>query len=294
VLPKLPSNLHVLREKDAATVSIITCTPLRTYVLNPPLFFDGQEGGLTFVARGPDSHKCSSSNILTFTRSPEGRGLAVVREDAIETWHIRAGSHEMRYIHCWPSADRVIVLEFGKRVVLYDVQASTLTLRSKTASASVNVPPLVSLFSLLPTRTHVPIIGVTADKAIVHIHASLADAPEPTITLQYQTNLPLDHPPKSIVAVDPMAWSYTNVYERDRDHDVLLSISEEGELAFWRFDEHAFPAAAWSCTGKVRTGKGGFRLASCSSNKKSVLGMLIFVVLLEKFSPPLSCDQRGW
>ena len=61
--------------------------------------------------------------------------------------------------------------------------------------------------------------------------------------------------------------------ERD---DVLLSVSEEGELAFWALDEGAVGAGVgpWRCTEKVRTGRKGFKTVRCSSAKKSALGMV--------------------
>lgn len=273
----LPNDIQTVRAKNASSITLVTSAPLRTYTLDPPLFFDGQDGGLTSVARGPDTHKCSSSNILTFVRSPEGRGLAVIREAAVETWHIRAGSHDMRYIKCWPTADRVVVLDFGKRVVQYDVQASELSLCSSGTTVTLLVPPLVSLFSLLPVQTHVPLLGIAEDKSVIHIHASLADSPVPSISQHCRTTLPLPKPPRMIIRVDPMAWSYTSAYEQTREHDVLLSISDEGVLAFWQLDENCL--SGWTCTGQVRTGKVGSRLASCSSNKKSVLGELFFSVL---------------
>lgn len=60
-------------------------------------------------------------------------------------------------------------------------------------------------------------------------------------------------------------------------NDVLLSVSEEGELAFWALDEEAAAAGGepWRCTEKVRTGRKGFKTARCSSAKKSALGMLL-------------------
>ena len=266
-------------------MTIVTGLPLRTYTLDPPLFFDGQDGGLSFESHGPNFRKSSTSSIRKFVRSPEGRGLAVMRENTVETWHIRAGSHEARYINTWPISDRVIVLDFGKRVVLYDAQTSTLTLRSSTTSVSTTVPALESLFSLLPTPTHTPLIGITTDNTLIHIHLSPVDITEPTISVRYHTNLPrLPHEKalRLIIPVDPMAWSYTSAYEKNIEHDILLSISDDGELAFWNLDEGA--TVRWSCTGRVRTGKVGFRLASCSSNKKSVLGELSVGVRVDSHS----------
>jgi len=64
-----------------------------------------------------------------------------------------------------------------------------------------------------------------------------------------------------------MSWSRTRSFE---EHDTLLSISDDGELSFWIPEEET--SSGWRCTGRVRTGKRNFALASCSSAKKSVLG----------------------
>jgi ubiquitin len=53
------------------------------------------------------------------------------------------------------------------------------------------------------------------------------------------------------------------------EHDTLLSISDDGELSFWIAEEGT--SSGWRCTGKVKTGRKNFSLASCSSAKKSVL-----------------------
>lgn len=86
-----------------------------------------------------------------------------------------------------------------------------------------------------------------------------------------------------------------------QEHDVLLSVSEEGEIAFWVPEngltsttstgagngiskglsgKHSqqMQQAAWKCTGKVRTGRKGLAIARCSSVKKSVLGLYRFVM----------------
>ncbi len=73
---------------------------------------------------------------------------------------------------------------------------------------------------------------------------------------------------------------------------MLLSVSEDGELAFWIPENVLFVSTAngdarvtngvakaetvWKCTGKVRTGKKGITMASCSSAKKSCLGRQSF------------------
>ncbi len=95
-----------------------------------------------------------------------------------------------------------------------------------------------------------------------------------------------------ILPVDPMAWVGqlgSGTRGTSLEHDVLLSVSDDGELAFWvpgddsgertkAVDGHSANVlngagtSGWACTGKVRTGRKGVRIAGCSSAKKSVLG----------------------
>ena len=64
--------------------------------------------------------------------------------------------------------------------------------------------------------------------------------------------------------------------EQSVEHDVLLSISEDGELAFWIPEQEA-NIVKWECTSRVKTGRKDIRMAACSSAKKSVLSEHIHV-----------------
>lgn len=119
---------------------------------------------------------------------------------------------------------------------------------------------------------------------------------------------------KKIIQVDPMAWGRgwdewadyrrssllgSPILTRSKlevsadgvrdgqggwqDHDVLLSVAENGELAFWVPEAYASSSrgmngsgggTGWRCTGRVRTERTGFNRARCSSAKKTALGML--------------------
>lgn len=82
------------------------------------------------------------------------------------------------------------------------------------------------------------------------------------------------------------------------EHDVLLSVSECGELAFWIPQAyvnsngvegtngrangktgHNLGGSDWRCTGRVRTERKGFNRARCSSAKKTALGIPIYLRL---------------
>jgi hypothetical protein len=77
-----------------------------------------------------------------------------------------------------------------------------------------------------------------------------------------------------ILPVDPMAWGMRREWV---NHDVLLSISELGELAFWVPDESS---PQWRCSGSVKTHRGGISRARCSSAKMTALSNDPFVNLL--------------
>lgn len=161
------------------------------------------------------------------------------------------------------------------------------------------------------------ILGITPDCSIVQI---LANIPETSLTyprslalssppiiqasleLTSITKLPLgdnDHPNlRFIIPVDPMGW--TDLYHtrtttpNQAQVDALLSVNEDGDLAFWAPEDQPSPSSSrsdsrskareevdpipkpsqsfWKCTGTVRTGRKGLRTTACSSTKKSVLG----------------------
>jgi hypothetical protein len=119
------------------------------------------------------------------------------------------------------------------------------------------------LFSLPSRRRHESILGITTELTLMHILVN----DQSTLILHSHVALPLSSPPMLIIPVDPMGWIA---------HAVLLSVSEQGELAFW--DTEVGPKSAWKCTGKVRTGKNGVRIATCSPTKKSALGSVSMIV----------------
>lgn len=84
-----------------------------------------------------------------------------------------------------------------------------------------------------------------------------------------------------ILPVDPMAWGLSR-HQFWTQHDALLSVSEDGELAFWKPEECVLSKPeqekeegpegnGWRCTGRVRTARKGIVKASCSSAKKTAL-----------------------
>lgn len=155
----------------------------------------------------------------------------------------------------------------GKSIATYSSTDQILTLHSQPPIA-LSLPLLTSLFSLPSSSTHESVIGITPTFSIIHIIYT----PSPQSLTQHSHHV-LPTPVKMILPVDPMAWSGEKEW---REHDVLLSVSEEGELAFWVLDEGG-GEHPWRCTERVRTGRKGFSRARCSSAKKSALGIELFI-----------------
>ncbi|KII93785.1 hypothetical protein PLICRDRAFT_101217 [Plicaturopsis crispa FD-325 SS-3] len=262
-LPHPPSFLYLFPNSDNTSITLVTSPPLATYELDPLSFFDDNPKGLVPLAQGPDRAPEEESRILRFIRTPEGRGVGVVRTDGGEVWQTPANGSNLLKRGRWPAADLAVVLQNGEQFATYSASELTLTLMS-TPPATISIPELTTLFSLPSDGDDESIIGVTPDLSIVFVEVSIR--PSPTLRLRSHNKLALSSPPKVIVPVDPMAWSG---HKTRTEHDVLLSVSEEGELAFWVPEDEAQPD--WRCTGKVRTGRTGFNMVRCSSAKKSVL-----------------------
>ncbi|OBZ78887.1 Regulator of V-ATPase in vacuolar membrane protein 1 [Grifola frondosa] len=268
VLRGPPEHLYVLPNPDRGSLLLVTSPPLASYELAPLPFFDARADGLKLLARGIEQRPIDAeevrSEIMRFVRTPDGEGVGVLRADGSgETWGVGARSKLVRRgrwkANGQAAAEHLVVLGGGKHFVTYS--SSTLTLHS-TPPVSLTIPPILSLFSLPSTRYSMQpaIVGITTSHTVLVFSLSLSPD-SPSFVLLSNVSLPLSRPPKLILPVDPMAWSghYGNgIHSTSDAHDVLLSVSEEGELAFW-------------CTGRVRTGRTGLRMAGCSSAKKSVL-----------------------
>ncbi|KAF8973548.1 WD repeat-containing protein [Flammula alnicola] len=221
--------------------------PLMSMDLSPLAFFDARSHGLRVNSFCLERIPEEESEILRFIRTPEGKGVGALRVGGGgEAWRIIERGTRVVRSGSWDQADFVVVLE----------NASFLP------STNLTIPDLESLFTMPSPTGYEYILGVTADFTIVQLQAT--DAPSLTILSQHQ--LPLSYTPKFILPVDPMAWGHTRDWA---DHDVLLSISEGGEIAFWVLDINV--ENGWRYTRKVRTGRTGFRKVRCSSAKKTAL-----------------------
>lgn len=96
----------------------MSSSPLATYSLNPLNFFDARSDGLELCAQGLERVPEEDSHVRRFVRTPDGRGVAVVREDGGEVWTVHEqGSKLVRELR-WAAADHVVVLNRGKFSIL--------------------------------------------------------------------------------------------------------------------------------------------------------------------------------
>ena len=146
----------------------------------------------------------------------------------------------------------------------YTKDDGILTLHSSPPQ-SLTISDLDSLFTLPSPSGYEHVLGIASDFTIVQLQATDTSG----LVIQSQHRLPLSYTPRFILPVDPMAWGHSRDW---MEHDVLLSVSEDGELAFWVPETNG--KIGWRCTGKVRTYRTGFRKVRCSSAKKTALSKL--------------------
>ena len=192
-------------------------------------------------------------------------------------------------------------------LTLQTVTPSTLKIPTVQSLFTTVINEQPSILGITPDYLIVRILANLPDTASTSLPFSTAVSPSspialPTLELISITKLPLDDQEysnlKFIIPVDPMGW--TDLYNpgtrtsNPAQLDALLSVSEDGELVFWAAEDHlshsSFTSEAstkakeidpvpklnqscWKCTGIVRTGRKGIRIAACSSTKKSVLGI---------------------
>ncbi|KAE9408257.1 WD repeat-containing protein [Gymnopus androsaceus JB14] len=283
-LPKLPSYLHVLPDPSQSSVTLVSTSPLCSYELDLAEFFDAQPTGLRSTGRFSDRFAAEEAEIVGFVRTPEGKGVGVVRKGGGgQTWRLGRPGPNLSRSASWTAADQVVVLDQGRLFATYRSSESSLTLHTSPPT-SIAVPYLNSVFTTPSSDSHDSILGITADLAIAHVHLTV-EAPNigdstrssVTLSLHSHSHLPTDGQPILIQPVDPMAWGMKNQWV---EHDALLSISEAGELAFWAPEERdvvanvsgaSMSSSGWRCTGRVKTGRRGIRKARCSSAKKTAL-----------------------
>lgn len=294
-------DAHPFPMQTAATMTLVSTPPLRSYALRPALFFGAEGAGLKLQAalpdRGPWEAPGAQRDIVRFIRTPEGRGVCVIRGASGEIWSVAGGKgavgsggahgdateevemgmQTLTMTDAWDSADFVVPLDGGRNFVTYHASESVLRLHS-AHSCTLAIPEIKYLFSM-PSTTgrHDSLYGIAPDGSVLHIHVDGRDADgdidggckgsDPrALSIHCHAALPLPAPPALVRQVDPMAWGLGHPW---MEHDVLLSVSDAGDLNFWV--PEAPETHGWRCTGAVRTGRRGITKARCSSAKKTAL-----------------------
>ncbi|KAF7339771.1 WD repeat protein [Mycena venus] len=257
--PGPPRYMHLLpKAARGGLLTLVTSSPLRTFDLSPILFLDAHADGLRLRAHTVEAIPAEESHIVRFVRTPEGAGVGVVRENGGEAWRVVGNGSRLVRSETWATADHIVVLDGGRSHATYSASDGILTLNGASGT-TLPLPLISSLFSLPSKDGHgrETIIGITSDFSIVQVHVG------PGLTLYAHNTLPIPTP-KMILPVDPMALGLRREWTT---HDVLLSVSALGELAFWVPDDQT----AWRCTGSVKTHRAGISKARCSSAKKTAL-----------------------
>jgi hypothetical protein len=277
---------------------MITSPPLGSYQVSPDKFLASDNDGLRSLSVIEDKAGVNTSNILRLVRTPEGDGVAAVRHGrAVDMWRTNRKTTGLCYVDGRANADFVVVLRrgglrwlicvkeladratLGTQFATYSFVTSVLALYPGESS-QITLPALKSLFTI-PSKEQSEnefIVGIAEDLSILLVRADMND-----LKLVSQEMLPLSDTPKKILPVDPMAWGSGHTW---LDHDVLLSISSSGDLTFWTLEpkqtswqgQSSNPyngpieiRETWKCTGSVKTGRGNFVKARCSSAKKTSL-----------------------
>jgi hypothetical protein len=106
--------LHIVPGPTKHTLALVSAPPLSVHVLEPLNFFDSHSDGLTLRDRIHEYVSDEESYIKQFVRTPDGTGLAVVRETVIEACTVSGHGTILQRAGRWTAADYVVVLDGGK------------------------------------------------------------------------------------------------------------------------------------------------------------------------------------
>lgn len=98
---------------EPAKLTLITLSPLSSFTLSPPEFFDAREDGLTLSAQFVPDVPQTNSHIHRFIRTPEGYGVAVERMDGSEIWSVYGQGTKLTRCGSWRKEDIVVVMDEG-------------------------------------------------------------------------------------------------------------------------------------------------------------------------------------
>lgn len=113
-LPRIPSSLRIVPGPTKHSLALVSAPPLSVYVLEPLSFFDSRSDGLTLRDHIHEFVSDEESYIKQFVRTPDGTGLAVVRETVVEACTVRGHGTVLQRAGRWTAADYVVVLDGGK------------------------------------------------------------------------------------------------------------------------------------------------------------------------------------
>jgi hypothetical protein len=112
--PIPPSHLYIFPTPDQTRITLVTSPSLAAYDLEPLAFFDGQPDGLSvraqLIQRLPEESK-----IIGLVRTPEGKGLGIIRSDGGEAWRVVDKGSGLVRAGMWTAADHVVALDDGMR-----------------------------------------------------------------------------------------------------------------------------------------------------------------------------------
>lgn len=126
-LPRVPSSLHIVPGPTKHTLALVSAPPLSVHVLEPLNFFDSRSDGFTLRDRIREYVSDEDSYIKQFVRTPDGTGLAVVRETGGEAWIVRGLGTALQRAGRWTAADYVVVLDGGESTWGEAAQGKNLT-----------------------------------------------------------------------------------------------------------------------------------------------------------------------
>ena len=89
-----------------------------TFELSPLAFFDAKSHGLKLVAAFPERQPDDECEILRLVRTPEGKGVGVIRADLTgDAWKITKRGSELERTGSWTNGEFMVVLSQGQNTV---------------------------------------------------------------------------------------------------------------------------------------------------------------------------------
>ena len=123
-LPCVPAHLYLLPKPDSASITLVASNPLMSLELDLLKFFGGQSSGLQLRATCVDRVPEEETAIVRFVRTPEGKGVGVVRTHGGESWSVVDHGKRCNRAMRWSEADLVVVLAQGQNFATFSLLSS--------------------------------------------------------------------------------------------------------------------------------------------------------------------------